>query len=457
MHLLPRSLFGRLVLVLLVGLLFAQALSAALLMRDRGSVLREASGWHVAQRVASAIRLLEAVEPAQHPQVLEALRTPLLRAELLDGPSLPATTNGLHAVHLQALVQRIMGERLPLRVAVLTREQEARAPGPTRGPLPPHRERLPRWRGEVLSFHVEAQLSDGSWVALAQRVPEAQFGLPGKLLLALLVLLISVVVVSLLAVRGVTRPLRLLAEAAETLGRDIDRPPLAEEGPLEVRRAARAFNTMQARLRRYLQDRERLLAAVSHDLRTPITRLRLRTEMLDDPKLQARMLEDLAEMQAITEATLEWMRDGGRNEPVMRLDVLALLEAIQADRQAMGQQVSVSGTARPYPGRPVALRRAVENLIDNAIKYAGAAEVHLADTPTRLTIRVLDRGPGIPPHEQEQVLTPFYRVEGSRSRDTGGVGLGLSIAHEVARGHGGELTLRNRPGGGLAATLMLPR
>ena len=303
MRLWPHSLFGRLVLVLLVGLLAAQAASALLLLRDRGSVLKEASGWHVAQRTAGILRLLDSVQPEQRPAVLRALRTPALRVEFIDAPALDQRTDGLHARHLHALLRRLTESEMPLHVQLSTREDDETLARHTAAPerMDRRAERFARWRAELVSFHVEARLGDGTWVSLAQRVPEEQFLLPGKLLIALLVLLFSVVALSLLAVRWMTRPLRLFGEAAEALGKDIDRPPLAESGPLEVRRAAQAFNTMQGRIQRYIQDRERMLAAVSHDLRTPITRLRLRAELLDDETLRTKILQDLAEMQGMTD------------------------------------------------------------------------------------------------------------------------------------------------------------
>lgn len=466
MRLWPRSLFGRLVLVLLIGLLAAQAASALLLLRDRGSILKEASGWHVAQRTAGILRLLDSVEPAQRPAVLRALRTPALRVEFIDAPMLTQRLDGLHARHLHGLLRRLTGGDMPLRVQLSTREEEAEEEEDAEAPVqrasgPEHMrhraERLARWRAELVSFHVEARLGDGTWVALAQRVPEEQFLLPGKLLIALLVLLVSVVALSLLAVRWLTRPLRALGQAAEALGRDIDRPPLVEAGPLEVRHAARAFNTMQERIQRYIQDRERLLGAVSHDLKTPITRLRLRAEMLDDAVLRTKILQDLAEMQSMTDGALDLIRGAPRDEPESEIDMQALFESIQADREDMGQRVELSGTAAPYRGRPVALRRCIENLIDNAMKFAGETSVHLEDGPERLIVRIADRGPGIPDAALSRVFEPFYRLEGSRSRETGGVGLGLGIARDIARAHGGDLRLANRPAGGLEAVLTLAR
>ncbi|MDH5513116.1 MAG: ATP-binding protein, partial [Gammaproteobacteria bacterium] len=269
---------------------------------------------------------------------------------------------------------------------------------------------------------------------------------------------VSVIALSLLAVRWLTRPLGVLAVAADELGRDIRRAPLAEKGPAEVRRAAAAFNTMQSRLQTYLREREQMLAAVSHDLRTPITRLRLRAEMIEDESLRVKFARDLAEMEAMTTAALDFLRGAHVDEPVQPVDVLALLESLQADMEEAGHEVQVRAQdIAPFPARPLALKRCLTNLADNAVKYGKRAEIGVEDDGRELRITVADDGPGIPEAELKRVFEPFYRIEGSRSRETGGVGLGLSVARDIARAHRGELALRNRPGGGLEAVLMLPR
>jgi len=275
---------------------------------------------------------------------------------------------------------------------------------------------------------------------------------------AVLILSVAVIAVSLIAVRWVTRPLHVLANAAEDLGRDIRRPPLKEDGPSEVRQAARAFNRMQAGLQRYLDDRVRLLAAISHDLKTPITRMRLRTELLDDEDTRARFEKDLGEMESMVGEALEFMRGEGGAEAARPIDVNALLESLQADEQELGHAVRIEGrAAAPFVGRAQQLKRCLANLIANAIRYGGQSTIRVEDSAASLTLRVLDDGPGIPEDELERVFEPFYRLEESRSRGTGGTGLGLGIARNIARAHGGDLVLRNRPAGGLEAVLTLPR
>jgi signal transduction histidine kinase len=215
---------------------------------------------------------------------------------------------------------------------------------------------------------------------------------------------------------------------------------------------------MQARLAGYIRDRTRVLAAMSHDLKTPITRLRLRAELLGDPLMREKFTRDLDEMESMVGATLDFLRGQESGEPAQPVDVMALLESLQADLRETGGTMEIGGTAiRPYPGAPQALKRCLANLVENAVKYGRSARVTVDDSATHLVIRVQDDGPGLPPAELEKVFDPFYRVEGSRSRDTGGTGLGLTIARGIAEAHGGRLSLRNREEGGLEAKLELPR
>ena len=310
----------------------------------------------------------------------------------------------------------------------------------------------------ALSFVAQVRLGDGSWVSFDTRQPAQTENWPYRMLASLVVLLVAVMAVSLIAVRWATRPLNALADAAEELGKNIQQAPLAETGPLEVVRAARAFNTMQSRLLHYIEDRTRVLAAMSHDLKTPITRLRLRAELLDDPMLRAKFGNDLAEMESMVGVTLDFMRGLDSGEAAQPVDIKALLESLQADMAETGGNVRIEGVAlKPYVGRPQALKRCLANLLENGVKYGLRADVSMDDDQERLLILVRDHGPGIPPVELERVFEPFYRLEASRNRETGGTGLGLTIARGVAEAHGGTLVIANHPDGGLEARLMLPR
>ena len=259
------------------------------------------------------------------------------------------------------------------------------------------------------------------------------------------------------AARWLARPIDRLAAAARELGRDVARPPLPEDGTRECREASRVFNQMQARIRRQLQDRDRFVAAVSHDLRTPLTRLRLRAEALPGDAERARFTRDIAEMDAMIGATLDHLRGVAAGEPMAPLDLQALVQSLADDEADCGHAVQVAGRAGPLPAQAGALRRCIANLIGNAVRYGGGAEVTLADDGARVRIAVRDHGPGLPEAELDRVFEPFYRAEGSRNRAHGGVGLGLSIARDIAERHGGSLQLHNAEGGGLRAMLVLPR
>ncbi len=473
MRLLPQSLFGRLLLFLAAGLTLAQLLSAALLLQDRDQALYHAVGGHVAQRIAAIVNLLDSLEDAERRRLVTALDLPPTHLSL-DLPWQPATEpdDRYQTTLFRVLLQRQLGPNRRFQVEItddLPPLPPPFADPPHRIPLPPalpmagHDPRMPGWRRHAMmmglrNFVVQARLHDGAVATFQQVLPEEVIAWPLRLLLTLLIVLVSVAGLAALAVRTLTRPLAVLADAATDLGRDIRRPALAETGPLEVRRAARAFNTMQNRLIRYLEDRNRVLAAISHDLKTPITRLRLRTELLEDSPLREKFQADLDEMQHMAQTSLDFLRGGENPEPPAALDLNALLESLREDAEDAGQEIAITGVAdRPLRCQPLALKRCLTNLVDNALKYGQRLEITVADTPQWLTLILRDQGPGIPSEQLERVFEPFYRLESSRSRDTGGTGLGLSIARNIARAHGGDLILRNRAEGGLEAVLELPR
>lgn len=274
--------------------------------------------------------------------------------------------------------------------------------------------------------------------------------------LALLVVLL--VIALYVTARSITRPLSSLVRAAEGLGRNVRQPKLEEKGARELRDAAHAFNTMQDRLQRYLDSRTRVLAAMSHDLKTPLTRLRLQVEtVLEDPAIQARFSKELDEMEGMVRGALALFRGLDDDEALASIDIDVLLATLRSEFTEMGADVTVEGKAvQPFTGKPQALKRCLTNLIANAVKFGVRAKIFVEDG-VALIIRVRDDGPGIPSEELERVFEPFYRVESSRNRDTGGTGLGLSIARDVAQAHGGSLVARNLAAGGLEALLVLPR
>lgn len=469
MRFLPRSLFSRLVLVLLTGLVIAQLLSLAVHLHERGELLSQASGMQAAQRVADIVRLLDSLAPAERRRIVQVLSTPPVMISLDQGPLAGRKQDAdasARAALFGAMLRRFLGDGWPVVATVAEAEAVPLKPATKRGFIGPdmHGSWMPPGAAmhfasqPGFSFIAQVRLHDGALVTFDSRLPAQTEGWPYRLLFSLTVLLVAVIAVSLVAVRWVTRPLKALADAADELGRNIHRPPMEERGPLEVARAARAFNTMQGRLAGYIRDRTRVLAAMSHDLKTPITRLRLRSELLGDPQLKAKFTKDLDEMESMVGATLDFLRGLENREPVKPVDIMALLESLQADLRETGGTVEIEGaTATPYPGGPQALKRCLGNLIENAVKYGQSARVLVDDNDARLEIRIQDQGPGLPPAELERVFEPFYRVEGSRSRETGGTGLGLTIARGIAEAHSGSLVLRNRAQGGLEAVLVLPR
>jgi signal transduction histidine kinase len=458
---LPQSLFGRLVLVLGSGLLLAQLLSAAINLAERDRLLVTAGGMQQAQRIADTVNLLDTLPPPERERIASVLSVPPLVLSLHGEPVPAASGDGARAVMFSAMLRASIGSERDVRVVT--------AAGPPDAPWPPgpgNRHMMGFGPGRMgpgfgppgFVLRTDVQLRDGSWARFDTQLPPASASLPWRLALTLAILSLAVLVLSYVAVRWVTRPLHVLAGAAEALGRDIHRPPLPEDGPTEIRQAARAFNSMQRRLVRFVEDRTRIFTAMSHDLKTPLTRMRLRAELLEDDETRDRFEADLREMEAMVTHTLEFMRGLGGTEPLQDVDVMALLRSLHSDNAAMGRDVGIEGPSRAMvPARVSLLRRCLANLVDNAVLYGGHATVRVEDQASAVAIHVLDEGPGIPESELEKVFEPFYRLEPSRSRDTGGTGLGLAIARNVAHMHGGEITLRNRPDGGLDAVLTLPR
>ena len=462
MKLLPKSVFGRLVLVLLAGLLAAQIATIYINLSERDQLLYRTGGIRLAQQISDIVQLLDSLPPADRRRVAALFNSPPLTVTL-DRPPIVEKEDSADADFpasmFKAMLRLSLGEDAKVSVV-----RSAGAPdfGTRRGPpgMPGGFHR-PWGRGgppQGPYFTVQIPLSDATLVTFESGVVPQAAAVPLRVALTLLVLVATVVAISLIAVRWVTEPLSRLATAAERLGGNIHEPPMPEGGPVEVQRAARAFNAMQQRLSRFISDRVRILAAMSHDLKTPITRMRLRTELLEDEAVRAKFERDLAEMEAMVTQALEFMRDSSAEEPVQPVDLMALLETLKSDYRDSGRSVEISGRIEePYSGRPLALRRCLTNLVENAVRYGEAAAIAVEDGAREIVVRIRDRGPGIPEPELEQVFEPFYRGEASRSRETGGTGLGLGIARNIARAHGGDIVLRNHPGGGLEAVLTLPR
>lgn len=427
----PRSLFGRLMLIWLLGLALVLAVSSWLYLGERGRSARNTMFEHMALDVITVVGLMDSLPATERTAWLKRVERSNYRFLLAPLPEGKPLGEDFDHPAWMRLREGLDGRPLEMRAALVGTHHH-----PT--------------------LYLGTRLADGSPFLVEATAP-----LPGtppaRTLAAMLALVVGVVLVTLLAVRIATRPLSRLAQAAEALGEDLNHPPLAEEGPVEVRRAAVAFNWMQTRLRGLFAERTRILAAVSHDLQTPITRLRLRAELMDDGSLRDKMLTDLAAMQALVEEGLSYAAStAAPKEPAILTDLDALAASFVADYTDAGQSVRLVGiSGRKVLTRPKTLSRLLGNLVDNALKFGGDAEVVLDAADTLPIIRVRDHGPGIPESELEKVLEPFYRLESSRNRETGGTGLGLAIARQLASALGAELRLRNLPEGGLEASVLL--
>jgi len=439
----PRSLAARTAVVLLVGLAVVQGGGLTIHALDRMDLLRLEQARNLAFRVMTIYRTVELTPPDRRAAVL---------ADLPHGPALQA--------RLEAGPPLVPMPPAPFWVQRLIRVNLNLIPMPRR-----ERPREVMIRGDIAhrQLVLGLLLPDGTWLNVTAAVPPLRPWHSPSFLWAFGLMTLAAAALSLWAVRRLTAPVRTLAEAAEALGRDVNAPALPETGPSEVAAAAAAFNTMAARIRRFVQDRTELLTAIGHDLRTPITRLKLRAEFVEDDEQRRKMLADLEELEQMVAATLAFGRDARTGEPVVPLDLPELLRTVldeAADaRPEMTETLGYEGPAHLIlRARPLGLKRAFANLVSNAVMYGGAARVRLvaAGADRMVTIEIEDDGPGIPPEQLDLVFEPFHRGEPSRNRETGGVGLGLPIARNILRAHGGDVTLANRPGGGVRATVRLP-
>ena len=461
MHLLPRSLFGRLALILFSGLFLVQLTSTAIQFYDRGQRLFQASGLSSSERIAEIVRILNDASQSERQRLISILNVAPLRVSFTasEWPAENSPETNWPAEVFRQRLQEQLGSAFPLRVAVsdqpaISDNYNMHGGGHDMQHMKGTGMSLP----DALVFYAQVKLSDGTWVSFENRISEEVFSDSSVLLLILATLIVTVLVVSLLAVRWVTKPLTMLTQAANKLGGDINQPPLSETGASEVQQAAKAFNSMQSRLRSFIEDRTRLLTAISHDLKTPITRMRLRAEMLDDQEQRDSFIKNLDEMQLIASETLDFLRADDSRESFQPIDVCALLEAIKEDVAELGHQIELDDCVeKSCRARPMALKRCITNLVENALKYANDVRVSTEEKNQSLIITISDSGPGIPEEKLETVFEPFYRLEGSRNRETGGTGLGLSIARNIALSHGGDLRLVNKPDGGLQAILILNR
>lgn len=469
-----RSLTGQLIGLMLLALLVSQGISFLLHRSERVSILRSVQRDEFLARVASVARLVATTDATLHPEILRAPSTTQSRYWLSpDGPADPrAWQQTARELLMRALPPRPSAgqpERAAAEKAGFVTNprftendlQVSATPGwETLEPQSWPGGRLARvltldsWNGLGVAVRIREDL----WLHTVYAKPDLITQSPTNYYVSFGCTAALLLLVALLAARRVGRPLQRLTDFAERLGRGEEVELLPEAGPEDIRRTTASFNRMQERIHRFVEDRTRMLAAISHDLRTPITSLRLRAEFVEDPEMREKLIATLDEMQAMTEAALAFAREEATVEPTRTMDLDALIESLCVDLAEMGWDVKFEdGDRVPWRGRADGLRRALRNLIENAVRYGGRARVKLTVLDEWFEIGVEDDGPGIPEKDLERVFAPFVRLESSRNRATGGVGLGLAIARSIVRSHGGDILLANRREGGLRATIRLPR
>lgn len=459
-RLFPSSLFGQTLAILLIGLIVSQAVGYFIYADDRGQAVRAVGGLATAQRIANLTQLVGEAPDASRERLAAALSDQSFRVALSAQP--PAQTAANNDAPMAQTIRDFLADQLLLGP---TQQPRVSASSFSGSPFPGWQ---PMGHGPMMmhgfggfggfrSLQVAIPLSDGRWLSFATALPETGPQVSGQFIASMTIMAIIILAVSAWAVRRVTAPLASLATAARRLGGDLEAPPIPENGTIEMRQAAGAFNTMQTSLRALIDNRTRMLAAISHDLRTPLTLLRLRAENVADVQEREKMLSTIAEMDAMLSATLQAARDVAKAEARRRTDLTALLASVVDDMADAGLPVAME-PAPPmiYECQSGALKRALTNLLDNAVKYGKRAHAAIRAAPGAIEITVDDEGPGLPEDELARVLQPFYRVESSRNRETGGIGLGLAIALSVVEAHGGQLTLSNIPDGGLRARVTLP-
>ncbi len=451
-RLIPDTIAARTLLVLILGLALSHTISIGLYVTDRNDAMMFSGGEHISERIAAIVRSVSEATEEDRRRLVELADEARLHVTLTPQSAIgeESQSDWQGGVIRDALMARLSegGSR-----AVRMQHMGMMATDPT------HAVPSSDGGGMVETMMVSVPLPDGSWLNFTAPIETLESLWSLRFGLSMAVMLSAVAILAAVVVHYLTRPLALFARAAQRLGVDVKAPPLPENGPLEVRQATHAFNEMQARIRRFVEDRTQMIAAISHDLGTPITRMRLRAEFVEDEEQQRKMLADLDDMEKMVASTLAFARDEAAQEPQARVDLRTLLHRICDDAGDAGHPVTldIGDHPVPYDCRPVALRRALSNLVDNAVKYGRLARVSLAEEADAIVVAIDDDGPGIAEDLQEDVFKPFHRIEISRSRETGGTGLGLTVARTIVRAHGGDVTLHNRDGGGLRVSVRLPR
>ena len=436
------SVAAQMLLILIIGLLAAQSASTWLQWSERVTVASQMRSQCFADHIVQTVHVLENTGSSKRSTVLSGFQSDHLRVELI--PENPTSQNALQW-RIKSAITTLLGSERESRVAgVSGREMLYGGQGGLWASIP--------------SRAFDVRLNDGQWVRISI-VPEPDLpAMSQKLFAQLLIAFIAVISVVMMAARLATKPLDQLAKAADTLSQNVDAPPLADIGPVETRLAAQAFNRMQARIKHLVNERTQALVAVSHDLRTPLTRLRLRSELVDDDKLRDQLVADLDAMNALIDQALEYFRGLQDSEEMRPIDMNALLQSLAEDAAALCRPICIVGMAlTPYTGRLSVLRRALQNLIDDAVEYGCGAHIRVEDDAAMLRLIVEHDGPALPPAEPSRAIAPVRGKDASRRMEVGIVGLGVSIVKDVAMMHDGDLLIIHRPDGGFSSVLVLPR
>ncbi len=461
-RLVPRSLLGQLALLILAAFIAAQAISLWLFADARGAAVRAAQRFEAAERTAAVLHALDTAPVTSRASILAAANSRLVRFSLTDMPLIaadtdmsPAALSAISPALRRQLVVIVGADRDP-RISEIAISPHDDGPADPPMAVAWLHERMRAAGVAPVMFRLSARLDDGGWLNMSARLRRPDIRLPPAIVGTMLVSLALIMAALWLGLRRIVNPLRRLAVAADGFGLDGPAPEMPRTGPQEVRALSEALARMQARLSSMIADRTRMLAALGHDLRSPITALRLRADMVEDDETRARMTAILDEMQDMVEATLAFARGVSTDQPTEAADLTALLTDLARELSETGPSITVDA-AGPISAdiRRTPMRRALRNLLENAQRYGGGAKVTLRKTGG-VDILIDDTGPGIPPDDLDHVFDPFRRLETSRSPETGGIGLGLPIARAIFRAHGGDVRLSNRPEGGLRVTATLP-
>ncbi len=440
----PKSLGAQLALLVALALAVAQAVNFALLLQ---ATQRQN---FVATATLAIARLAETVERTRTGQTTpEMLRGSMASRVSPIGPKMDVRPD--IAAHARDLLSQVGLQVGTIKAAIVpAREFEVEVDG---------NGRMLR-RASVLQRRiivVSAEMEPGRWVTTAAPLPPLNPGAFGALIFQTIVLYGFVLLTVLWVGNRLARPLAELRQAAERFDRRAALDPIAEQGPSDIRRLIAAFNAMRTRISGMLDEKDRMLGAIGHDLRTPLASLRVRTELVEDEGERARMAATIDDMNHTLDDILSLARLGRPSEPEQRVDLPALIDSVVEEFEDLGADVTVEEAPRlAVAMRPNLIKRALRNLIENALKYGERARIGVRTEQGAAVVEVDDDGPGIPPEQVDHMFEAFTRLEGSRSRETGGSGLGLALARAIVEAHGGTLTLRNRSGGGLRATIGLP-